>query len=292
MNLQPLNGSGPSDGLGEFAVAPGSSLRVTGNWEIGPITNVDECQFCSYIVLLFAGEAIPLVTKTSPVLNPNVGESGTIDRTFRAGLPSAGTGTIAAGYQLGATFDPAGPVVTPFPGALSGSYDVRGPWTEPAITGTLGTNGWYTSDVGVSWPLTEPEGYAVTAKTGCDPVTISPDTDGQTLTCSLTSTMGTGTFPLTIKRDATKPTLAPTAPSSVDLGAVVSATPNASDALSGLASETCGPMPTSQAGTFPVTCTAYTYVWKTEKSWAGTCRTLVLKLTDNVEHTVDFKFSK
>jgi hypothetical protein len=34
----------------------------------------------------------------------------------------------------------------------------------------------------------------------------------------------------------------------------------------------------------------YTYVWKTEKSWAGTCRQLVVKLNDGSEHVANFKF--
>jgi hypothetical protein len=34
----------------------------------------------------------------------------------------------------------------------------------------------------------------------------------------------------------------------------------------------------------------YTYVWKTEKAWAGTCRQLVLKLDDGTFHRANFKF--
>lgn len=34
----------------------------------------------------------------------------------------------------------------------------------------------------------------------------------------------------------------------------------------------------------------YTYVWKTDKFWANTCRTFVLKLNDGSYHRVDFKF--
>jgi hypothetical protein len=34
----------------------------------------------------------------------------------------------------------------------------------------------------------------------------------------------------------------------------------------------------------------YSYVWKTEKSWAGTCKRLQLKLVDNQTYTADFKF--
>ena len=34
----------------------------------------------------------------------------------------------------------------------------------------------------------------------------------------------------------------------------------------------------------------YTYVWKTDKSWSGTCRELIVKLTDGSEHTALFQF--
>jgi Thrombospondin type 3 repeat len=36
----------------------------------------------------------------------------------------------------------------------------------------------------------------------------------------------------------------------------------------------------------------YTYVWKTQKAWGGSCRRLVLKLLDGSEQTADFGFSK
>ena len=34
----------------------------------------------------------------------------------------------------------------------------------------------------------------------------------------------------------------------------------------------------------------YQYVWKTNKSWAGSCRTLVLKLSDGTSHRANFQF--
>jgi hypothetical protein len=36
----------------------------------------------------------------------------------------------------------------------------------------------------------------------------------------------------------------------------------------------------------------YTYVWKTDKSWANTCRQLKITLTDGTAHVANFKFSK
>ena len=34
----------------------------------------------------------------------------------------------------------------------------------------------------------------------------------------------------------------------------------------------------------------YSYVWKTDKSWAGTCRELRVLLVDGTLHTARFKF--
>ena len=34
----------------------------------------------------------------------------------------------------------------------------------------------------------------------------------------------------------------------------------------------------------------YIYIWKTDKTWAATCRTLVIKLTDSTYHRANFKF--
>jgi hypothetical protein len=36
----------------------------------------------------------------------------------------------------------------------------------------------------------------------------------------------------------------------------------------------------------------YIYVWKTEKTWAGTCRALYINLTDGTTHRAEFKFTK
>jgi hypothetical protein len=36
----------------------------------------------------------------------------------------------------------------------------------------------------------------------------------------------------------------------------------------------------------------YTYVWKTDSGWAGTCRQLVMKLADGTVHRADFKFTR
>ena len=62
---------------------------------------------------------------------------------------------------------------------------------------------------------------------------------------------------VTVKIDRTAPTLAPTvSPASIPVGGSAVVSPNAADALSGLASASCGTPDTSTVGTRSVTCTA------------------------------------
>jgi hypothetical protein len=41
---------------------------------------------------------------------------------------------------------------------------------------------------------------------------------------------------------------------------------------------------------YDATSDRYTYVWKTNKGWAKTCRQLVVKLDDGTEHAAIFEF--
>ena len=82
--------------------------------------------------------------------------------------------------------------------------DSTAPVITPDVDGQLGLNGWYTSDVEVSWTVIDAESE-VTATDGCDAITIDDDTDGITLTCSATSAGGSSSASVTIKRDATAP---------------------------------------------------------------------------------------
>jgi len=36
----------------------------------------------------------------------------------------------------------------------------------------------------------------------------------------------------------------------------------------------------------------YIYVWKTDKAWAGTCRQLIVRLNDGIDHMATFRFTK
>jgi hypothetical protein len=82
--------------------------------------------------------------------------------------------------------------------------DSTPPSITPSITGTLGSSGWYTSDVGVAWTVTDGQSV-VSSQSGCDSSSVMSDTAGVTFTCSATSAGGSATKSVTIKRDATAP---------------------------------------------------------------------------------------
>jgi hypothetical protein len=68
------------------------------------------------------------------------------------------------------------------------------------IFGTLGSNGWYRSNVTVNWVVTGAEN-----STGCDAATLTVDTPGTKLTCKATSGLDETTKSITIKLDKTAP---------------------------------------------------------------------------------------
>jgi hypothetical protein len=84
--------------------------------------------------------------------------------------------------------------------------DSTPPVITPNVSGTLGDNGWYTSNVVVTWSVVDNES-PVSSSNGCGSTTISSDTTGTTLTCSATSAGGTGSNSVTITRDATAPSI-------------------------------------------------------------------------------------
>lgn len=84
--------------------------------------------------------------------------------------------------------------------------DTTPPGITPAVTGTLGNNGWYRSDISISWTVTDAES-TVSGQSGCDTQTVTTDTNGVTFTCSATSGGGTTTESVTVKRDTTNPTI-------------------------------------------------------------------------------------
>lgn len=136
--------------------------------------------------------------------------------------------------------------------------DTTPPVIVPNLSGTLGNEGWYTSDIVLSWTVTE-IGSQVFSFSGCNVSTITSDTPGTTRTCSAESFGGRGEASVTYKRDATGPTLAPVVmpdPVMQGLAAIVAANAEEPPFGSGLATFDCGPVDTSTLGPQVVTCTA------------------------------------
>lgn len=86
-------------------------------------------------------------------------------------------------------------------------HDTTPPVIEYSVTGTKGNNDWYTSDVGLTWTVTENESPETLQVTGCDNQTINTDQQATSYSCSASSEGGDAAQQtVVIKRDATAPT--------------------------------------------------------------------------------------
>lgn len=155
-----------------------------------------------------------------------------------AGCAAVTTSTDNTGtaYTCTAT-DAAGNVTTK---SVSAKRDASAPSVAGAVSGTIGDNGWYTSNVGVTWSVND--GISgIGSSTGCSATTTSTDNSGTTYTCSATNGAGlTTTKSVTAKRDATMPAIGYAGNAgSYTVDQTVAITCSASDAMSGLASNTC-----------------------------------------------------
>jgi RTX calcium-binding nonapeptide repeat (4 copies) len=171
--------------------------------------------------------------------------------------------------SAGRSFNPTGggigvgPATNPDPIQFYGAWlwrpssdDITPPTITPTVSGTLGSNGWYVSDVSVTWSVVDAESEVST--TGCDAVTVTSDTAGTTFTCSATSEGGTASRSVVVMRDTTAPTVTCADPPPEfqiqQIGAWVR--PTVTDETSGVGSPPAmGATNTSTPGTFttPVT---------------------------------------
>lgn len=99
------------------------------------------------------------------------------------------------------------------------ALDNTPPVIRPMVSGTMGQGGWYTSNVSVTFQVTDPES-TVSTMMGCGSTSVTADTAGVTFTCTATSRGGTSTATVTLKRDATPPVL--TCPAAQTLEATAS----------------------------------------------------------------------
>lgn len=101
----------------------------------------------------------------------------------------------------------------PLTAVASKTYNIVDP-TAPIISHVLnpaapdGLNGWYKSNVSLGWTVTENESPNSLQKTGCVDQNVIADQVATTYSCSASSAGGsTGPAQVTIKRDATAPTV-------------------------------------------------------------------------------------
>ncbi|MFD4958315.1 hypothetical protein [Microbacterium sp. NPDC058389] len=139
-------------------------------------------------------------------------------------------------------------------GADGGAY-LEGSWSRTAVTVTFAC------------------GSLIGVKTCTDPVVVGDDTgpDGRTVTGTVTDVLGnTASVDLRVRVDRTAPALAPiVSPNPVVVGQTATATPNATDAGSGVSSASCDPPTTAVTGPQTVMCRATDVAGNTAAATAG-----------------------
>jgi len=123
-----------------------------------------------------------------------------------AGAPAGDTATVTASYASGGA---AGGTYTPgsFQVKTPAASDTTPPVVTPTVIGTVGDNGWYTSDVTVSFSVTDAQSAVSSRSAGCAGGSVTSDTSGVSFTCTATSAGGTSSETVTVKRDATAPSI-------------------------------------------------------------------------------------
>ncbi|HEU6445372.1 MAG TPA: PxKF domain-containing protein [Gaiellaceae bacterium] len=198
-----------------------------------------------------------------------LGQSGT---TFDRIAPAPGTHTVtlratdAQGHisETSVTFHVATDTSAPQLSLTLPSPNGNPPWNTalPVIQLDLADNG--ATDGGVASVICFEDTTLLSFKTFDPPVAVyseqlHPSIDGiEQISCTVTDSAGNQTTVNDfIYIDTTGPVLSPTVtPNPVVLNGTATASANATDATSGVASQACDPVVTSTVGTFTVTCTA------------------------------------
>ena len=125
-----------------------------------------------------------------------------------------------------------------------------------------GSNGWYKSNVTLTWTVTENESSSSLVKVGCVDQNITADQVATTYSCSATSDGGSaGPVEVSIKRDATPPVVAVTGVTNgatYTLGSVPAAGCDTQDAPSGVATFATASTSGGPVGKVTTTCSGAT----------------------------------
>jgi hypothetical protein len=206
VNVQRLMPTGASQDM-----ASGSTLPVTFR-----LSNTNTPPNASTSIIVDYALTVSGVTATGAPLSGSVtlaSAGALVDLSWNIVAPvgpATGTATLAATIRGCAGGPPAVCAANiGYTLNVEAPADSTPPVITPSVTGTLGNAGWYTSDVGLTWTVTDAQS-AISSSTGCVPSNVVADTPGMTFTCEATSAGGTNTVSVTIKRDASAPN-APTA---------------------------------------------------------------------------------
>ncbi len=170
-----------------------SSRTFSGSWSVNTTGSISCAPTSGNFSALASGSSVTINLNCTAPTGP---ASGTVT-VSASGNPSAGSNVCGSGGNTCSSSENL--AVT-----INAPTDTTPPVITPNISGTSGTNGWYTSDVTVSWTVTDPDS-SITSSTGCGQTTITTDTAGTALTCSATSAGGTSSQSVTIKCDKTPP---------------------------------------------------------------------------------------
>jgi hypothetical protein len=165
-----------ADAGGPYTVDWGVGLTLDGSGSTDPDDNIALYEWDLNADGIYDATGMTTTTSFTQIGDHLV----TLRVTDAGGLSDTGTATVTV-------TDPTPPAIT------------------PTISGTEGGNGWYTSDVTVSWDVSDPES-GIASSAGCDTTTLTADTAGDTLTCSATNGAGlTNSASVTVKIDKTPP---------------------------------------------------------------------------------------
>ena len=111
--------------------------------------------------------------------------------------------TAACGTWTLKVYSPAATLQATDTFAVTGC-DSTPPVITKTVTGTAGSNGWYTSNVLVTWTVTDPDS-AVVIDTGCGAQSFTSETAGTTSGCTAHSGGGSASDSVSLKIDKTGP---------------------------------------------------------------------------------------
>lgn len=153
------------------------------------------------------------------------------------------------------------------------AVDLTPPLVVPNVSGTIGQNGWFVSDVALTWTVVDDES-SLLATTGCEPFVLTQDDTKRTITCVATSEGGTTVGTYVVGRDTAGPLISYLGNTgSYSVAQTITIDCRVVDVTSGVASTDCTDIVVSAAslgaGTFTYGSTATDFAGNTSTASAS-----------------------